>query len=102
MKIPLSSHPWVKLHVSKLLDWLFDEIIGAGGDGDAAWVVKHYDLADLRAHIIEWMKVNTMSDWTCEEIKENRYFTVHRHQEALIVTTNMQDVPSWSQCTIQL
>jgi hypothetical protein len=103
-KIPIvsSQNVWLKPHLSKLLDWLFDEIGSSGGDGDASWVVKYYDLVDLRQFVLEWMKTNAMIDWTCEEIKENRHFTVHRYQECLIVTLGEQDVPPWSQCTIHL
>lgn len=100
-RILIGSAPWHKTHLTRLLDWLFDEISSAGGDGDAAWILCFYDLVDVRTFIVEWLKNNAMLDWKCSEIKDD-HFTVGRHQECLLVTTDTKHVPPWSQCTVEL
>lgn len=95
-------NPNYKQHLANLLDWLFDEIISSSGDGDAAWVVKDFDITEVRTFVLGWLRNNPMLDWQCSEIQEDRYFTVHRDQEVLTITLDEQDVPWCSQCTIRL
>jgi hypothetical protein len=40
--------------------------------------------------------------WTLSEVKDEKRFSLHHHQEALVFTTDPHDVPSWSQCTVTL
>ncbi len=84
-----------------MLEWLFDEIDSSCGDGDAAWVVKNFDLTEVRNFVIDWMSKNAMSSWSVTEIREG-CFDVFNGQESLLVTTDRGAVPIWSQCTIEV
>lgn len=100
-KIPLASvdEKYIR-HLRSLFYWLLDEIEQSGGDGDATLVLKNYDIAEFKELVVMWAGYEGMSDWLFTEIRDGRHFAFYRDQEALIVTTNSEDVPSWSQCTV--
>ena len=36
-----------KEHIIKILDWLYEECVSSGGDGDALWYSRYYDVKDI-------------------------------------------------------
>jgi hypothetical protein len=87
-------------HLSNLLDWLLEEVLSAGGDGDAALVLRTVDISAMNS------LANTMMQddqyWEIGDIKDGKYFTIYRGQEFLLITNDSTLVPSWSQCTVTL
>lgn len=94
-------------HVKKLIDWLLIEVLSAGGDGDATWVVKNLDIFKLRAFVQdECLSSKDLRYWSISDVEKTpeggHVFSLSNHQEALVITTDPSHVPSWSQCTITL
>ena len=36
-----------KKHLLKLIEWILDEVLRAGGDGDALWYSRFYDVKEI-------------------------------------------------------
>lgn len=98
-KIPIEG--WCKKHLLSLLDWVLEEIMSSCGDGDTTIVLRMYSLEDFRTLVVEWIKDRSIR-WEVTEIKDDRCFSAGSLQEGLVVTTSRNDVPEWSQCTIEL
>ncbi len=43
-----------KEHLLKLIDFLYHEVLSAGGDGDALWYSRFYDIKDILPLIEEF------------------------------------------------
>jgi hypothetical protein len=43
-----------KEHLMKLIDLIYNEVIDAGGDGDAVWYSRFYDINDILPLIKEY------------------------------------------------
>ena len=94
-----------KDHIKRLIDWLLKEVMSSGGDGDATWVVKNLDLYRLRAFVQdECLSNKEQRHWIVSDVRPTKNggkrFSLSNNQEALIITTDPEDIPSWSQCTI--
>lgn len=91
-------------HIKRLIDWLLSEVGSAGGDGDAVWIVKNLDIFKLRAFVQdECLSNKDQRYWTVSDVsptKNGHRFSLSNHQEALSITTDPENVPPWSQCTI--
>ncbi len=88
-------------HIKALIDFLLSEVGSAGGDGDAAWVVKNFDIHNVREFINdECLTDDYKRYWTLTEVLDEKRFFLSNHQEGLMITIDHTDVPSWSQCTI--
>lgn len=92
-------------HVKRLIDWLLSEVCFAGGDGDAVWIVKNLDIFRLRAFVQdECLSNKDQRHWTVSDVmptkNKGHRFSLSNNQEALVITTDPEDVPPWSQCTI--
>ena len=99
------THVTYRAHLSQLLNWLLREVETAGGDGDAAWVVKGYDINDIHEFVTDTLSAvgGFGEGWQIGPVRDDALFTVHRDpEECLLVTIRPSDVPSWSQCTITL
>lgn len=58
-----------KAHVLKLIDFLYCEVLRAGGDGDAIWYSKYYNVKDLFPLIKEYNE-KLKFKWKCLELGE--------------------------------
>lgn len=87
-------------HVKKLIEWLIEEVLSAGGDGDGIWYSGYFLIEDIKK-IIESMLPKT---WSFTEYNKNEgYFVVGHNQEGLIVTNNREifrSRPNWQQVAI--
>jgi hypothetical protein len=86
-------------HIKTLIEWLFDEVISAGGDGDGIWYSKIYDTLDIHKFIID----NGLlpENWTFA-LKENSV-SYWDNQESLYITNNLEDFdsrPPWQQVSL--
>ena len=87
-------------HLLRLIGWLYDEVISAGGDGDAFWYSQFYDIKDLFS-LVEEFNNRLKSPW---EISQNRQ-TIHwgKEQEGMVITNDHQlwlSCPEWIQVRI--
>lgn len=93
-----------KQHLIHLLKWLVDEVLSAGGDGDAIWLSEYYSVKDLYSFILRYnVEINIPSVW---EIKLNDgYISLGAGQEGLLITNKEEffkkNTPSWSQCSLR-
>lgn len=92
-------------HLVRLIHWLIDEVLSAGGDGDAFLLSKTYPVDELKASLLEALKTHDVNRfWTFRET-ENIYSIGHS-QESLVVyfntINNMPEIPSWAQCVVKI
>lgn len=90
-----------KVHLLKLIDWLFDEIVSAGGDGDAYWYSRYYSVKDLFVLVEEYIKKDKSFSWNLE-LKDDK-ISCWRDQECLVITNKESDYlsfPTWGQVKI--
>jgi hypothetical protein len=92
-------------HLENLLRWLIDEVMSAGGDGDAIWHSKYRTIDELLPFVAKINKELNLK-WTIkinETPDGNAYLSWHNGQEALIITNSKKmwdNRPSWQQCSI--
>lgn len=92
-----------KQHLLSLIDFLYKEVGGAGGDGDALWYSKYYDVADIKS-LIEEYNSKTPFPWEIHYDKENKRLYWGANQEGMIITNNEElykNAPSWQQILIK-
>jgi hypothetical protein len=51
VKISDDAH---KQHLMALIDFIYQDVIAEGGDGDTLWYSKHYDIRDIKSLIKEF------------------------------------------------
>ena len=88
-----------------LIDWLFNEVVDAGGDGDALWYSKFYDVKDIRPLIEEYQK-DFCHKWHIQWGLNGNGNTIHwsDNQEGIIITNNedlYNNAPSYQQVLIK-
>ena len=91
-----------KEHLITLIKWLIEEVGSSGGDGDALWYSKYYDVKDIKKLII---KENLCGKWWGPAFETEDTFCIGSNQEWLIITNNeesFKDRPPWTQCAIVL
>jgi hypothetical protein len=90
-----------KKHLLKLIDFLYYEVLSAGGDGDALWYSKYYPVKDILP-LIEEYNSKLKFKWEIKGDDKNIYWG--ESQEGMIIT-NDEEVykksPSWQQCLIK-
>jgi hypothetical protein len=92
-------------HLENLLRWLIDEVMSAGGDGDAIWYSKYSPVEFILPHvekINKELKLNWRIDTRMAKDGAN-YIAWHCGQEALIITNSKEmwdNRPSWQQCSV--
>jgi hypothetical protein len=87
-------------HLLYLIKWIYAEVIRSGGDGDALWYSKYYDVNDLFILIKEF---NDTLRFKWEVNLDNHRITWGHGQEWIIVTNDkclFENRPDWQQLTI--
>jgi len=87
-----------KEHIVKLLEWIHEEVLFAGGDGDVWWILKNYSIDEIMPALNE-VNDSLKFKWKIE-VKEDYVFW-GEHEEWVIIGKNIE-VPSWAQCVITL
>lgn len=91
-----------KQHLLKLVDFLYLEVISSGGDGDALWYSKHYDIKDILPLIQEYNS-NLKFKWLVEYDEGRKLISWWYDQECCLITNNEEiykNAPSWQQILI--
>lgn len=85
----------------KLVDYLFDEVMSAGGDGDA-WLIISPDDYDECIQIAK--KLNEIFKWPYNVREISELETIFSQgQEALTITKDPNyEIPIWAQCVVYL
>ena len=86
-------------HIITLINWIIDEVISAGGDGDALWYSKYYSIDDIYLLLKE---IGFKHEWKIE--KHEDYISLSLWQEGIIITNNQKhwdEAPSWEQVMIR-
>lgn len=89
-------------HLLKLIDFIYNEVGRAGGDGDALWYSRFYEIKDIKA-LVEEYNEKTRFPW---EVKTDGDNTLHwgTNQEWVIITNNEEEynlAPGWIQIKIR-
>jgi len=90
-----------KTHLLKLIDFLYNEVISASGDGDALWYSKYYDVKDI-LYLIEEYNNQLKFKWEIRGNDKNIYWG--KDQEGMIITNDEEvykNSPSWQQILIK-
>ena len=85
-----------KEQINFLIDFLYNTVAADGGDGDAIWHSRYFDLADIKPLVEEYNAKHNVG-W---EIKQNSldYFSWGKGEESILITTdkNLIDTyPDW-------
>lgn len=91
-----------KKHLLNLIDWLYQGVINSGGDGDAMWYSKVYNVNDILPLIQEY-NGNLRYKWDIRFDKDNNTIEWGEDQEWIIITNSKEkyeSAPSWQQCII--
>lgn len=92
-----------KKHIFNLIDWLVQESLSSGGDGDAIWYSRFFTLEEILPILEEYNKVHPEYGWTIQNL-DGRTVTYGQGQECIIITTNNNDwltSPEWIQAKIR-
>ena len=87
-----------KEHIKFLINWLYDEVISAGGDGDALWYSEYFHVDEILPLVKE---LNIKFKWEIE--KKDECISIGENQEWILITNNKiywDDAPSWQQVKI--
>jgi hypothetical protein len=102
----MSEKKFVKLqdghvgHIESLLRWISQEVWSTGGDGDAIWISKYFDVKDILP-IVQYMNETEWNNWWDISTGHDD-IVLFNNQEGFHITNNQDfEVPSWSQCTIR-
>jgi hypothetical protein len=88
--------------VISFIQWLWDEVRSASGDGDAIWYSKFFNVKELFP-LVE--KFNKEQDYPFKECKlEGDIIYWTDNQESIIITNNVElwnRKPDWQQVSIR-
>ncbi len=90
-----------KRHLLKLIGFLFDEVLNAGGDADAMWYSVYYDVEDLYPIIEE---INSKLKFPWKLSLGGTGINWHDHQQGILITNDEEvykNSPSWQQILIR-
>ena len=89
--LPINDNK-VKQHLLKLIDFLFENVINEGGDGDALWYSRFYDVKDIFILVQEYNN-KLKFPWKVE-LDET---TIHWYdnQEAVVITNDEKTYNEW-------
>ena len=85
-------------HIKNLITWLYDEVISAGGDGDALWYSQYFHVDEILPIVEE---LNAEFKWNIK--KEADYISIGKNQEGMLITNNdkhWNEAPIWQQVKI--
>jgi len=92
-----------KQHLLDLINWLVDEVASSGGDGDALWYSRYYNVEDLKLLVEEYNNKQKFPDhWKIRLEGENLWYG--EGQEGLLITNNKEyfdKSPDWTQVKIR-
>lgn len=90
-----------KEHIKYLIKWLYDEMMSAGGDGDALWYSENYNVNDICSLFIEFnstLRFPKKIEWL-----DGKTFNFGDYQEWITVTNDKKIFdtrPNWQQATV--
>ncbi len=82
-----------KERVFKLLDWLFEEVINVGGDGDGVWLSVLHPIEELSPVVKEWASLKC-PHWNLGVSEKSICLTYG--QEWLQITTDKEELDAVS------
>lgn len=91
-----------KSHLLGLLNWLVKEVRSAGGDGDALWYSRYYNVNDILS-LVKEVNDTFSHKWVIEFNENDKSILWGIDQEWIIITNNESDyksAPSWQQCIV--
>ncbi len=100
-KLKINESQQIKEHIIKLIDLLYNEVISAGGDGDALWYTRFFDLNEIKTIVKEYNDTNNIK-WQINEDRPGT-FTWGKGEEAAIFTDDINEFnssPDWIQMKI--
>ena len=86
-------------HIIHLLEWLFDEVASAGGDGDALWYSKYYHIDDILPLL---KQVNEKYNWKITV--GPKWLHIGHYQEGFMISNDnfhYENAPVWQQVLIK-
>ncbi len=92
-----------KKHLLHLIDFIHNEVLRSGGDGDGLWYSEYYNVKDIFPIVIEW---NNKLPYKWQNIDYNNIdlISISRDQEGFIITNNEEiykNAPGWQQILIK-
>lgn len=97
----IGNDDWAKTKIEKIIELLFEECMGAGGDGDAFWYSKFYNVKDILP-FVEKYNLEKQDSFFTIEFGDDRIIC-HNNQECVIITNNKEEyenLPSWAQMVL--
>ena len=91
-------------HLLKLIEWLYEEVMMAGGDGDAIWYSEHYWVNDI-FELVEEFNNSKKWKWNLSLDMEKGRINWYQDQSSIAITNSKEEFdnrPSWQQCSIIL
>lgn len=85
-----------------LIQWLWDEVKSSGGDGDAIWYSRYYDVNDIFPLVDEFNREQKYSFEECELVCDTIYWS--DQQEGIIITNSKllwDTIPDWQQVSLR-
>lgn len=93
----------VKPRLMSLIDFLYQECLSSGGDGDAFWYSKHYNIEDILP-LIEEYNSKLRFPWEIRHDREKQRIDWGEGQEWVMITNDerlYKLTPEWAQCLIK-
>jgi hypothetical protein len=90
-----------KEHILKLIDLLYNECLSAGGDGDALWYSRYYDVNDILPLVQEY---NSKLKWPWKIELKDTHINWGDNQEWITITNSEEYYdasPFWIQMKIR-
>lgn len=72
---------------TKLIEWMYESVLSEGGDGDAFWYSKLFDIKDLK-EIVEEYDRNHAIGWDVEYDEYRELFTWSKGEEGIVITNS--------------
>jgi len=82
-----------KEHIKSLLKWLYDESFSAGGDGDALWYSRYFNVKDILP-LVEEVNSTLKYPWKVE-LKDDTEIHWFDGQECVVITNKEITEPYW-------
>lgn len=92
-----------KEHIKHLVQFLIDEVISAGGDGDSFWYSRYFKVDDIY-DIIEECFFDQLEKMDWHLSKSGETIKIEGGEESLIITNDLslyETCPDWVQCIIR-
>jgi hypothetical protein len=91
-----------EIHIFSLLEFLHDEVMSSGGDGDALWYTRFYDIRDIERIVRDYNDEHSIG-WDVDTVDDN---TINWgiDQEWVTITNDLKtfnESPDWIQIKIR-